>query len=48
MTCPDFKIIAQSLLYKNCLFTLNQHENCHETAQNLIDFIQYLRLTVSR
>ncbi|CAF3428145.1 unnamed protein product [Rotaria socialis] len=44
MSCPDFKIIAELLLYKNHLFTINEQEDCRETARNLVDFIEYLRL----
>ncbi|CAF4010348.1 unnamed protein product [Rotaria sordida] len=44
MSRPDLKIIAESLLYKYCLFKINQEEDCRETARNLVDFIEYLRL----
>jgi hypothetical protein len=44
---PDLKVLAESLLYKNRLFTITEQEDCRETAQNLVDFIQYLRLIVS-
>jgi hypothetical protein len=47
MSCPDLKMIAESLLYKNCLFTIKEQEDCRESAQNLVDFIQHLRLSVS-
>ena len=40
-------MIAESLLYKNRIFTIKEQEDCRETAQNLVDFIQYLRLIVS-
>ncbi|CAF3967545.1 unnamed protein product, partial [Rotaria sp. Silwood1] len=44
MSCPDLKIIAELLLYKNYLFTINQQKDCRETARNLVDFIEYLQL----
>jgi hypothetical protein len=47
ISCPDLKILAESLLYKNRLFTITEQEDCRETAQNLVNFIQYLRLIVS-
>jgi hypothetical protein len=47
MTRPDLKIIAESLLYLNRLFTIEEREKCRETAKNLVDFIEYLRLIVS-
>jgi len=40
-------MIAESLLYKNRLFTIKEQEDCRETAQNLVDFIEYLQLIVS-
>lgn len=46
VSCPDLKIIAESLLYKNGIFTIIDQEDCRETARNLTDFIQYLQLIV--
>ncbi|UJR29306.1 hypothetical protein I4U23_010520 [Adineta vaga] len=41
---PDLKIITESLLYLHRLYTLNEQTNCQTIAQNLVDFIESLRL----
>ncbi|CAF1139632.1 unnamed protein product [Adineta steineri] len=41
---PDFKILAQSLLYINRLFTIEEYENWSKTAQNLVDFLECSQL----
>ena len=47
MSCPDLKLITESLLYKARLFTIKEREDCRETAENLVQLIEYLRLTVN-
>ena len=46
MSQPDLKMIGESLFYKYGIFTINEQEDCRETAYNLVDFLEYLRLIV--
>ena len=46
MSQPDLKILAESLFYKHGIFPINEQDDCRETAQNLVDFLQCLRLIV--
>ncbi|CAF1514427.1 unnamed protein product, partial [Adineta ricciae] len=40
---PDLKIITESFLYLNRLYTLQEQHKCQVTARNLVDFIESLR-----
>ena len=42
MSCPDLKMLIQSLFYQNQLFTMKEQEDCRETSDNLFYTIEYL------
>lgn len=48
MSYPDLKLVSESLLYKSGLFTIKEQEDCRETAENLVYFIQSIQFLVKK